>query len=176
MKACNYCGTQYGDEAAACPNCGSNDFGYICSNCRTRFDSGFCPNCGTPAGAQPRVCANCGTKSFSAYCPNCGQSLIPQKTRQPQIVVVRQETRADRGRTAGMIVLTVFLPFVGAWILLFDGRYSKSLRLFALIYSAVMAAALFVQGAWEAGLIVLAPAAGYGVKLLAGKNGTLRHR
>ncbi|HRX59159.1 MAG TPA: hypothetical protein P5075_10330 [Eubacteriales bacterium] len=173
MKVCNYCNTQYDDTRTACPSCGSNAFDYICNNCHTRFDTGFCPTCGTPAGAQPRVCTNCGTKSFSAYCPSCGQALLPQK-EPPQIVVVRQETQAERNRTIGMVVLTVFMPFVGAWILLFGRRYSKSLKLFALIYPSVMAAALFVQGAWETGLILLAPVAGYGVKLLVEKNGSFR--
>jgi len=173
MKICNYCNTQYDDAQTACPSCGSNGFGYVCNNCHSRFDSGFCPVCGTPAGAQPRVCANCGTKSFSAYCPACGQALVPQK-EPPQIVVARQETQAERSRTIGMIVLTVLTPFVGAWILLFDRRYSKNLKLFALIYPSVLAMVLFVQGAWETGLILLAPVAGYGIKLLAEKNGWFR--
>lgn len=163
MKVCRYCNTQFPDETNSCAYCGANEFDFICGNCKTRFSSGYCPNCGVKAGEKPRTCAKCGTRSFSTYCPVCGFSLIPQQSVR---VLLSREIVTPSSRTVvGMVVLTVFLPFIGAWILLLDERYMRGLKLFALIYSAFACAMLLYQRSWIAGLICFAPIAGFGLKI-----------
>jgi hypothetical protein len=88
-----------------------------------------------------------------------------QPTQQVQVVAPKKKSNA------GIVLLTLFMPYVGAWIILFSSKYEKGMRIFALVYSAVMGVSLFASSS-EPGiaLIVLAPIIGYGIKLLFGKK------
>ena len=163
MKICVYCDATMPDEATSCATCGANAFDFVCENCGTRFQSAFCPNCGAQAGEKPRTCPNCGARSLGVFCPDCGQSLIPQarETAQPAQQTPFVSSRAG----VGMVFLTLFLPFVGGWILLMDDRYSRNLKLFAVIFCGIASALMFFQHSWTAGLLCFAPIAGYGIKV-----------
>lgn len=166
MKICSFCGTACPDDSTRCTSCGAQDFDFVCENCHTRFHSGYCPNCGVKAGERPRTCPGCGKTSFGIYCPDCGRRLDAQAyAYTPSAAASQKEKPLSSRSVTGMIVLTVFLPFVGAWIVLFDARYGRGLKIFALLYSAFFTAALFWQRSWAAGLICFAPIAGYGLNL-----------
>lgn len=80
MKICKFCGAKTKNLVMRCLSCGSNEFKYICSNCKTAFESGFCPNCGVKAGDEGRICPDCGTHFFSVCCPSCGYSIAPRSS------------------------------------------------------------------------------------------------
>ncbi len=163
MKICRYCDTQAPDADTSCDYCGSKEFDFVCENCQTRFHSGFCPDCGAQAGEKPRICPNCGARSMSVFCPDCGRSLIPL-TREPA-AFAQQVADVSSRSNVGLVILTVFMPYIGAWILLLNDRYSRNLKIFALLYSAFASAMLFLQRSWVAGLVCFTPIAGYGIKV-----------
>jgi len=163
MKVCRYCDASAPYEAVSCANCGAREFESICENCGTRFSSRYCPDCGAEAGEKPRICPNCGSRSMSAFCPDCGVSLIPQTEKSaPRL---QQCVFTSGGSNIGLVILTLFVPFIGAWILLMGDRFSRNLKLFALVYSGLASAALLFQRNWVPGLIYFAPIAAYIIKL-----------
>lgn len=185
MKVCTYCNAQNDDNAHNCSKCSAADFKYICNNCKTVFTSGFCPSCGTRAGEVAKTCPSCGVKTFSPFCPSCGSSMnknagtrdIPAASAPTYIVVNQQPTQRvqvaapKKKSNAGMVWLTIFFPFITAWIILFSSKYEKGMRIFALIYSAVMGVSMLASGSEPvAALIIFAPIIGYGIKLIFGKK------
>jgi ribosomal protein L40E len=187
MKVCTYCNAQNDDNAHKCSKCNAADFRYICNNCKTVFNSGFCPTCGIRAGESAKTCPNCGVKTFSPFCPSCGASMNvnaatrsnnPTPTPAPTYIVVNQQPTQQvqvaapkKKSNAGMIWLTIFFPFVTAWIILFSSKYESGMRIFALVYSGVMAVGmLFSSSEPAAAVFMIAPIIGYGIKVLIGKK------
>ena len=180
MKVCTYCNSQNDDNAKTCSKCNAAEFQNVCNNCKTVFKTGFCPSCGTRAGEQAKTCDNCGTKTFSPFCPSCGSSLgagggtknIPAQVSPTYIVVNQQPQQRiqvappPKKGNGGMIALTIFFPFITAWIILFSPKYEKGMQIFALVYCSVISVAAIGSGAASMLLFMIAPVIGYGIKYL----------
>ena len=185
MKVCAYCNSKNDDNATSCVKCNASEFHNICNNCQTVFDTGFCPTCGTRAGETAKTCPNCGTKTFSAFCPACGTSLSANVSTRgtsapstPTNIVVNLNPQQQlpvavppKQGNGKIITLTIFFPFVCAWIILFSPKYEneKGLRIFALVYSAVMSVASIGSGSIQVLPLMIAPVIGYGIKVLVNK-------
>ena len=183
MKVCTYCNAPNDDNAHNCSKCNAADFKYVCNNCKTVFTSGFCPNCGIRAGEVAKTCPSCGTKTFSPFCPSCGSSMSKKAevrsapvVATPAYIVVNQQPQQQiqvappKKSNAGMIWLTIFFPFVTAWIILFSTKYEKGMRIFALVWSAVMTISAIGSGTIQGIPLFIAPVIGYGIKLLVDKK------
>lgn len=180
MKVCVYCNSTNDDNAKKCSKCNASEFRNVCNNCQTVFSSGFCPTCGIRAGETAKICSNCGTKTFSSFCPSCGTSLgmnpgaqkstsVPAPVNNTIATSPQQQLQVVAPPKQGngkMIALTIFFPFVCAWIILFNPIYGKGMRIFALVYSAVMSVASISSGTFQVFPFVIAPIIGYGIKLL----------
>ena len=182
MKVCVYCNSLNDDDVKTCIKCNAVEFENVCNNCKTKFKTGFCPSCGTRAGEKAKVCPNCGVKTFSPFCPSCGTSLgenngarnisvpaaptyivVNQQPQPPQQIQVKVPPKKGNG---GMIALTIFFPFITAWIILFSPKYEKGMRIFALVYCGVMSVAAVSSGEASLLLFMIAPVIGYGIKYL----------
>lgn len=184
MKVCTYCNSHNDDNARACTKCNATEFQNVCNNCHTVFKTGFCPSCGTRAGETPKICPNCGVKTFSPFCPSCGSSLGANSntrsmapTQSPTYIVVNQQPQHQiqiapppKKGNGGMIALTIFFPFITAWIILFSPKYEKGMRIFALVYCAVMSVAAIGSGQIQVLLFMIAPVIAYGIKYLVAKK------
>lgn len=97
-KICPECGSEQGDLAKYCKDCGAPLFGEnessqntdedtvlgsdekICPECgfKQSIESNFCKNCGTPFGSENTeddalICTHCGCELHTEeYCPDCG--------------------------------------------------------------------------------------------------------
>ena len=184
MKVCIYCHSQNEDDAKKCVSCSANQFNNICNNCQTEFTTGYCPTCGIRAGDGAKICPNCGTKTFSPFCPACGSSLgvngstkgVSPAQSSTYIVVNQQPQQGvqvvppPKSGNGGMIALTIFFPFITAWIILFSPKYEKGMRLFALVYCSIMSIAAIGSGQASVLLFLIAPVIGYGIKYLVIKK------
>lgn len=95
----------------------------------------------------------------------------------PTYIVVNQQPQQQiqvqappKKGNGGMIALTIFFPFVTAWIILFSPKYENGMRIFALVWSAVMTVACFGSGSLPALPFCVAPLIGYGIKILLEKK------
>jgi len=106
---------------------------------------------------------------------NAGTRSMPVATAPAYIVVNQQpqqqiQIAPPKKSNAGMIWLTIFFPFVTAWIILFSTKYEKGMRIFALVWSVAMTVSAIGSGSIPAAPVFLAPVIGYGIKLLKDKK------
>ena len=95
MRACNFCGCEFDDKTAACPNCGSTTFAHVCPNCSNIFEGAYCTECGVRYDEPARTCPNCGTVYYTDDCPNCGQDMIEARAK------ARAQARAQSNTGSG---------------------------------------------------------------------------
>jgi hypothetical protein len=95
----------------------------------------------------------------------------------PTYIVVNQQPQQEiqlkappKKGNGGMIALTIFFPFITAWIILFSAKYDKGMRIFALIYCSVMTVGMIGSGGISAAVFVIAPVIAYGIKYLINKK------
>ena len=67
-----------------CVSCGSEEYVYVCNNCKKEFDGSLglnCPRCGVNVTQRVRECPECGSRYYTRSCPNCGYSNLNNPTK-----------------------------------------------------------------------------------------------